>query len=164
MTDAQELAELCLALAEGMYEKNGREYVHPAVLHVVAGEKHEIVFLPGFGPPPSKQALRALCVLSALAGADMLAFVYEGWALRAKSFGEAQAERHKVMGDLSLHPERREVLMIDVKGPSDGWSITAELDRSGPHAKALPWRSESQNEKWYSRFLSDLPWKETIRT
>ncbi len=164
MTGAKELAELCLTLAEGMYEKHGREYVHPAVLHVVTGEEHEIVFLPGFGPPPSKQALRALCMLSAAAGADLLGFVYEGWALGAKSVGEALAERHKVMGDLSLHPDRKEGLMIDVKGPSTGWSITANLDRSGDRAKPSTWRSEQPGPNWYSRFLSDLPWKETTRT
>ena len=161
---AKELAEVCLDLAKGLYARQRREYVHPVCLHVLTAEEHKVLFFEDFGDDQSKRAVRMVCVSSAAAGAEFLAFCSEGWMLVVPADKDPLEEKHKVMNDLSLHPERQEVLMIEVKGPQEQWTITSRINRTGEHALLEAGRSEAPTQGWYNRFLTDLPWKETPTT
>lgn len=157
---AQELGEFCEELALGMYAQHPVTYVHPAVLHLVNDQRHDCVFFPDFGSEASKIRLRALCMTAAATGvAGLLAFCCEGWSLKGKSEAELMAERHSVMGDVSLHPNRREVLSIDVASPDGPWAVFSEIERKGEHVTLKRMASAAPGPEYYNRYLSDLPWK-----
>lgn len=161
---AKELAEICLDLAKGLYERKGPGYVHPACLHISAPADHKVMFFEDFGDEESKGVLRMVCEAAASADAELLAFCSEGWMLRVPAGKDPVEERHKVMNDLSLHPERIEMLVIEVIGPRGAWSLASRIDRRGEHVRLEEYSSEKPGPGWHNRFLSNLPWKEIPTT
>jgi hypothetical protein len=148
----EELAEQLVELRADLYAAGDRQTEMPLMLYVVRSG-HLGTF------QVNKDDLRGACESAAAIGADLLAVCAEGWAIVGKDWAAMLEEHHKVMNDLSLRPDRREVLTIHVASATGQWWIVSTIDRSGDKVRLgrLDFSADSGANS-YSRFLSDLPW------
>jgi hypothetical protein len=105
----EELAQHLVERYADFYATGSRQTEASRTMYVVHGEH-----LDGSPAPPGIDALHEAWKSAAAEGADLVADCTEGWALVGKTPEEYVKEWHTVMNDLSLQPDRREVLYIVV--------------------------------------------------
>ena len=132
----------------------------PFAFVMMPGQRLEVYLFADFGPPETKQALRALLESRARAGAQFVVWLSEAWL--------SVLPRHTPPSLLttfqpSTDPGRREMLILDAAAPDRRVFRTYEILR-GDHGERKLARTYIQvpaleTPKLESRFTSNLPWK-----
>ena len=150
----EELAEQLVALYADIYAAGDRQTEVPRMLYVVQ-HGHLLVF-----QAPDRDVFHEVWKSAAAEGADLLAGCIEAWTLPAgKTLEEYLKEWHVVMNDMSLHPDRREMLCIAAASPTDSWMLASTIDRSGDTVRLERLLSEDASAAVPDLFFSGLPWR-----
>lgn len=109
---------------------------HPPYLFLFQMEKNICmpILLDLTNPATKNRAVAEARHLAKLMGADLSILISEGWSLSTALEGDPEraiAERKKYGGNISKHPDRRDVLFITVQTKQNRWMGRGDIYKDG---------------------------------